>query len=186
MRRYHHEHLVKMGGMQKQVPEPEGWGSGVQACLEAFQNISCNICSSHVLVFPSGILLYFHGLMLLFTLICHSSVPYYEPLLSWEIFFFIDEIVFIITITITWIFIHNYVAYISHLESYWSTNISTVLYTDTSSWHISHPLVFPGDLFDILSGIYIQERVIYAAEMHVGTMHATSFHQKLFKQVTVV
>jgi MoxR-like ATPase len=33
---------------------------------------------------------------------------------------------------------------------------------------------------------YIQERAKYAAEMHVGTMRATSPHQKLFKQVTVM
>lgn len=33
---------------------------------------------------------------------------------------------------------------------------------------------------------YIQERAKHAAEMHVGTMCATSSHQKLLKQVTVV
>jgi len=33
---------------------------------------------------------------------------------------------------------------------------------------------------------YIQERAKYAAEMHVGAMRATSSHQKLFKQVTVM
>lgn len=112
MRRYHHEPLVKMGRLQKQVPEPEGWGSGVQACLETFWNISCNISWYHVLVCHLGTLLYFHRLILLFALIWHSSVPKHEPLLEIE-FFFHAEIVLIITTTINQIFIHNYVAYIT-------------------------------------------------------------------------
>lgn len=110
MRGNHHILKVKMGGLQKQVPEPEGWGSG--ACLETFWNISCNISSSHVLVFLLGTLLYFYRPILLFALIWHSSVPHHEPLLAMEISFNAEIVLITITIII-WIFIYNYVAYIT-------------------------------------------------------------------------
>lgn len=143
-----------MGGLQKQVPEPESWGSGIQACLEIFWNIACNISSSHVLVSRLGTLLYFYRLILLFALTWHSSVPHHEPLLAIEIFFK------------CWNCIDHYLyhhlnfhlqlhrIYHCHLERYWSINVNTALYTDTTSWYMSHQLVFSGDLFDILSGIY--------------------------------